>query len=196
LHVVCQCWRRATAYLLLGNDPSTANMQSSSVISSAPPRSVTRFLNFDPGGGCSQLQHVRTLVVDDFASFRRRVCWMLEEKREVRVICEAADGSEAVQKAVELQPDLILLDSDLPKLSGIEAARQIRKAAPKARIIFLSQDTNPEIVQDAFSLGARGYVIKSDAARELLTAVNAVSSGRQYVSRAMASFDLTDAADE
>jgi DNA-binding NarL/FixJ family response regulator len=143
-----------------------------------------------------QLLQVLTLVVDDFASFRRRVCWMLEEKPEVRVICEAADGSEAVQKAAELQPDLILLDSDLPKLSGIEAARQIRKAAPKAKIIFLSQDSNPEIVQDAFSLGARGYVIKSDAARELLTAVNAVILGKQYVSRGLASFDLTDAADD
>jgi CheY-like chemotaxis protein len=158
-------------------------------------RSVTRVLNFDQAEAVQLLQ-VLTLVVDDFASFRRRVCWMLEEKPEVRVICEAADGSEAVQKAVEFQPDLILLDSDLPKLSGIEAARQIRKAAPKAKIIFLSQDSNPEIVQDAFSLGARGYVIKSDAARELLTAVNAVILGKQYVSRGLASFDLTDAADD
>ncbi len=139
---------------------------------------------------------VLTLVVDDFASFRRRVRWMLEEKPEFRVISEAADGSEAIQKAVELQPDLILLDSDLPKLSGIEAARQIRKAVPKAKIIFLSQDSNLEIVQDAFGLGARGYVIKSDAARELLNALNAVMQGKQYVSRALAGFDLTDAADE
>ncbi len=139
---------------------------------------------------------VRTLVVDDFASFRRRVCWMLEENPQVRVICEAADGLEAVQKAVEFQPDLILLDSDLPKLSGIEAARQIRKAAPQSRIIFLTQDADPDVVQDAFSLGARGYVIKADAARELLTALRVVILGNQYVSRALAGFDLTDAADE
>jgi CheY-like chemotaxis protein len=158
-------------------------------------RSAIWVLNFDQVEAVQLLQ-VLTLVVDDFASFRRRVCWMLEEKPEVRVVCEAADGAEAVQKAVELQPDLILLDSDLPKLSGIEAARQIRQVAPKAKIIFLSQDSNPEIVQDAFSLGARGYVIKSDAARELLTAVNAVILGKQYVSRGLASFDLTDAADE
>ena len=139
---------------------------------------------------------IRTLVVDDFASFRRRVCWMLEEKPEVRVICEAADGLEAVQRAVELQPDLILLDSDLPKLSGIEAARQILKAVPKSKIVFLSQDSNPDLVQDAFSLGARGYIIKSDAGRELLTAVKTVILGKQYVSRALAAFDLTDAADD
>jgi DNA-binding NarL/FixJ family response regulator len=142
------------------------------------------------------LLQIRTLVVDDFASFRRRVCWMLEENPEVRVIGEAVDGVEAVQKAVEFQPDLILLDSDLPKLSGIEAARQIRKIAPKSKILFLSQDSNPEVVQDAFGLGARGYVTKSDAARELLTAVKAVGLGKQYVSRALAGFDLTDTADE
>jgi DNA-binding NarL/FixJ family response regulator len=143
-----------------------------------------------------QLLQIRTLVVDDFASFRRRVCWMLEENPEVRVIGEAVDGVDAVQKAVEFQPDLILLDSDLPKLSGIEAARQIRKIAPKSKILFLSQDSNPEVVQDAFGLGARGYVTKSDAARELLTAVKAVGLGKQYVSRALAGFDLTDTADE
>jgi DNA-binding NarL/FixJ family response regulator len=142
------------------------------------------------------LLHVRTLVVDDFSSFRRRVCWMLEENPEVRLIGEAADGAEAVQKAVEFQPDLILLDSDLPKLSGIDAARQIRKVVPKSKILFVSQDSNPEVVQSAFQLGARGYVIKSDAARELLTAVKTVIQGAQYVSRALAGLDLTDAARE
>ena len=139
---------------------------------------------------------VRTLVVDDFSSFRRRVCWMLEENPEVRLIGEAADGAEAVQKAVESQPDLILLDSDLPKLSGIEAARQIRKVVPKSKILFVSQDSNPEVVQAAFQLGARGYVIKSDAARELLTAVKSVIQGARYASRALAALDLTDAASE
>lgn len=139
---------------------------------------------------------VRTLVVDDFSSFRRRVCWMLEENPEMRLIGEAADGVEAVQKAVELQPDLILLDSDLPKLSGIEAARQIRKVVPQSKLLFVSQDSNPEVVQSAFYLGARGYVIKSDAARELLPAVKAVIQGAQYVSRALAGLDLTDAASE
>ena len=142
------------------------------------------------------MPQVRTLVVDDFSSFRRRVCWMLEENPEVRLIGEAADGAEAVQKAVEFQPDLILLDSDLPKLSGIEAARQIRKVVPKSKLLFVSQDSNPEVVQAAFQLGARGYVIKSDAARELLTAVKSVIQGARYVSRALAGLDLTDAASE
>jgi DNA-binding NarL/FixJ family response regulator len=142
------------------------------------------------------LLQVRTLVVDDFASFRRRVCWMLDENPEVQVIGEAADGLEAVQKAEEFQPDLILLDSDLPKLSGIEAARQIRQTAPKSKILFLGQDLDPAVVQEAFSLGARGYVVKSDASRELLSAVKVVILGKQYVSRALAGYDLTEAADE
>jgi len=142
------------------------------------------------------LLQVRTLVVDDFASFRRRVCWMLDENPQVRIIGEAADGLEAVQKAEDFQPDLILLDSDLPKLSGLEAARQIRLTAPKSKILFLTQDLDPAVVQEAFSLGARGYVIKSDASRELLSAVRVVILGKQYVSRALAAYDLTDAADE
>jgi CheY-like chemotaxis protein len=184
----------AGARLLKGNDGRTPVMSSSYVISSAPPGQRLA-LNFDQAEAASVLQ-IRTLVVDDFASFRRRVCWMLEESPEVRVVGEAVDGAEAVQKAVELQPDLILLDSDLPKLSGIEAARQIRNLAPKSRILFLSQDANAEVVQDAFSAGARGYVTKSDAARELLAAVRAISLGKQYVSRALAGFDLTDTAEE
>jgi len=121
---------------------------------------------------------------------------MLDENPQVRIIGEAADGLEAVQKAEDFQPDLILLDSDLPKLSGLEAARQIRLTAPKSKILFLTQDLDPAVVQEAFSLGARGYVIKSDASRELLSAVRVVILGKQYVSRALAGYDLTDAADE
>ena len=117
---------------------------------------------------------VRTLVVDDFSSFRRRVCWMLEENPEVRLIGEAADGAEAVQKAVESQPDLILLDSDLPKLSGIEAARQIRKVVPKSKILFVSQDSNPEVVQAAFQLGAD--LLRRDIGPRLLALVGNLRS--------------------
>jgi DNA-binding NarL/FixJ family response regulator len=138
----------------------------------------------------------KILVVDDFRDFRQFITLALQQRVEFQVIGEASDGLEAVQKAEELQPDLIVLDIGLPKLNGIEAARRIRKLAPESKIIFLSQDSNPEIVQDAFSLGARGYVIKSDAARELLLAVSAVILGKQYVSRGLASFDLTDVADE
>jgi DNA-binding NarL/FixJ family response regulator len=93
-----------------------------------------------------------------------------------------ADGLPVVQKAVELEPDLILLDVGLPILNGIEAARQIRELAPESKIIFLSQESAPDIVQQALSLGACGYVVKAMAGIDLLAAVEAVLSGKKFVS--------------
>lgn len=98
------------------------------------------------------------------------------------MICEVSDGLEAVQKAEELKPDLILLDVGLPTLNGIDAAREIRKLAPESKIIFLSQECSAEVVQAALDLGARGYVLKITAASELLAAVEAVLRGDQFVS--------------
>ena len=102
--------------------------------------------------------------------------------RELQVIAEVSDGLEAVQKAVELQPDLILLDIGLPSLNGIEAARQIRKLLPESEIIFLTQESSAEVMQEAFSLGARGYIVKAKAGSELLTAVEAGLLGKTFVS--------------
>ena len=123
------------------------------------------------------------LVVDDFEPIRRFVCSALEQRTEFQVIGHAADGLETIQKAEELQPDLILLDISLPKLNGIAAARQIRKLVPKSKILFLSEHTSPETVEEALSTGASGYVVKSDAGKDLLRAVEAVIQGRQFVSR-------------
>ena len=109
----------------------------------------------------------------------------------MRVIGVASDGLEAVQKAEELQPDLILLDIGLPSLNGIEVARQIRKLSPKSKILFVSQESSVEMVQGALGTGAQGYVLKSDAERELLEAVNAVLRGVQFVSGRFAGHDLT-----
>lgn len=91
-----------------------------------------------------------------------------------------SDGLEAVQKAEELQPDLILLDIGLPTLSGIEAARQMRTLAKLAKILFVSQESSNDIVREALSLG-RGYVVKARAGKELLAAVDAVLLGKQFV---------------
>ena len=115
---------------------------------------------------------------------------MLEERAEYQVIGEAEDGLEAIQKAEELQPDVILLDISLPKLNGIGAARQIRKRVPKARILFFSENTSSEIVQASLSTGASGYVVKLDAGSELFGALEAVIQGRQFVSRRLT--DLTN----
>jgi DNA-binding NarL/FixJ family response regulator len=124
------------------------------------------------------------LVVEDFLSFRKFVCSKLSQRPELQVICEVADGLEAVQKAEELQPDLVLLDIGLPTLSGIEVARRLRELALKSKIIFLSQETSPDFVQHALVLGALGYVFKTRAEVDLLVAIDTVLSGKLFVSRA------------
>jgi DNA-binding NarL/FixJ family response regulator len=125
---------------------------------------------------------VRILVVDDFEPWRRFVFSMLKKEPELQIICEVSDGLEAVQKADQLHPDLILLDIGLPRLNGIEAARRIRKVAPKSKILFLSQESSADVAQEALSLGAWGYVIKAHAGSELLAAVEAVIQDRRFVS--------------
>jgi DNA-binding NarL/FixJ family response regulator len=129
------------------------------------------------------------MVVEDFQLFRRFVCSKLEQRSELRVVCEVSDGLEAVQKAEELKPDLILLDIGLPTLNGIEAARRIRDLVPESKIIFASQETSTEIVQAAMRLGAWGYVFKTYAEGDLLLAIDAVLSGKQFVSCAYATYN-------
>ena len=129
-----------------------------------------------------QLSRVRILLVDDFKPWRRFASLLLQGKPELQVVGEASDGLEAVQKAAELKPDLILMDIGLPTLNGIEAARQIRELAPESKIIFLSQESSADVVQEALSLGALGYVVKAQAVSDLLAAVDAVMSGKKFVS--------------
>jgi DNA-binding NarL/FixJ family response regulator len=90
---------------------------------------------------------------------------------------------EAVHKAEELQPDLILLDISLPRLNGIGVARQIGNVSPGSKILFLSQDLSADVMQGAFRAGAWGYIVKTDAARELMIAINAVLGGAKFVGR-------------
>jgi DNA-binding NarL/FixJ family response regulator len=124
---------------------------------------------------------MRILVVDDFEPWRRFLCRFLQECPACQVICEASDGLQAIEKSRELQPDLILLDVGLPKLSGIEVARQIRQVAPGSRILFCSENCCPEVVREAFNVGGRGYVVKSDAVHDLLPALNVVMQNRRFV---------------
>jgi len=126
---------------------------------------------------------VRILVVDDFEPWRQQVCSILQIRPELRVVAETADGLEAVQKAKELQPDLVLLDIGLPNLNGLEAANRIRQVAPGARILFLTQNNDKDMVRAALSSGAQGYVLKPDAGSELLPAVAGVLGGDDFVSR-------------
>jgi DNA-binding NarL/FixJ family response regulator len=102
---------------------------------------------------------LKILVVEDYELFRRFICLSLQQRPEFQVI-QASNGLEAVQKAKELQPDLILMDIGLPKLNGIEAAKRIRRLAPRAKLIFVSQESDSEVVQETFRLGARATFIR------------------------------------
>ena len=127
------------------------------------------------------MSSLRVLVVEDFAPFSQFIRSTRAERLDVQVIGEASDGLEAVHRAEEIKPDLILLDIGLPTLNGIEAARQIRQLCPESKIIFVSQESDADIVQEALSFGALGYVVKTMAGGELLTAIKAVCGGRLFV---------------
>jgi DNA-binding NarL/FixJ family response regulator len=152
----------------------------------ADPASLALVASQGSGMTDKNLPLVRVLVVDDFEPFRQFVRPLLRKRLDLQVICEVSDGLEAVQKAVELKPELILLDVGLPTLNGIETARQIGKLVPESKIIFLSQEASVDVVQEALSLGAWGYVLKPRAASELLAAVEAVLQGKLFVSSGVA----------
>lgn len=135
------------------------------------------------------------LVVEDHESFRRFVCMTLAKRAECRVVCEVSDGLEAVRKAEELQPDLIVLDIGLPGINGLEAARRIRKSCPASKILFLSLESDANVVQEALRLGGLGYVDKKKAEIDLLAAVEALCDGRRFVSSGLLADSYTAATD-
>ena len=136
---------------------------------------------------------IRILVVDDYEPWRRFTRSTLEKQTEMRIIGEVSDGLKAVQQAQQMQPDLILLDIGLPTINGIEAAKRIRECAPQSKILFVSENRSADVAQEALSAGAGGYVVKSDAAGELLPAVKAVLTGKRFVSASLASHFLVAA---
>jgi len=136
---------------------------------------------------------VGVLVVDDNEPWRRFFSSTLQKQPEYQVIGEASDGWEAIRQAEELQPDVILLDIGLPALNGIEAARRIREVSPASKILFVSENRSRDVAVEALRTGAGGYVVKSDAASELLPAVKAVLQGKQFVSASLAGHDSADA---
>jgi DNA-binding NarL/FixJ family response regulator len=138
------------------------------------------------------LSTIRTLIVDDYKDWRNQVRLLLQVRPEWQVIGEATDGLGAVQKAEELQPDLILLDISLPRLNGIDAARRIRQLSPNSKIVFLSMDNSLDVVQAALGTGALGYVYKADAASELLPTVEVALRGERFVSSSIKGDKSTD----
>jgi DNA-binding NarL/FixJ family response regulator len=148
-----------------------------------------------PKGGWSMSSRVRVgvLVVEDYEPFRRFICSTLGKRPELQILGEASNGLRAVQKAEELRPDLILLDIGLPTLNGIEAAHQISRLVPAAKVLFVSQNNDADVVKAALSDGAKGYVRKENALTDLLPAIEAVLRGDRFVSRGLHTKELPQA---
>jgi len=124
----------------------------------------------------------KTIVIaDDYPQFRSFLRKQLNGNG-FRIVAEASNGREAVEKVAELQPDLVLLDITMPYLNGITAAAQIRSVAPETKILFVSQNADPDIIGTALSDGASGYVYKPKINSELLPAIEAVLNGKRFVS--------------
>lgn len=128
---------------------------------------------------------VQILVVDDFSPWQRFVRNMLEPETDFTITGTANDGLEAIQKATELQPDVILLDISLPKMSGLEVMQHIHLLSPASRILFLSAHRGRDLVEAAFQGGGQGYVLKSDANSDLLAGIRAVFRGQRFISNSL-----------
>lgn len=131
---------------------------------------------------------IRILIVEDHEGWRSYVASVLQKNPRYELLGEVADGLEAVHMAERLQPDLVVLDIGLPGLNGIEAARQIRARAPDVKILFLSEQRAPEVAEAALGTGAQGYVLKSDAADDLVAGIEAISEGKRFISARFAAY--------
>ena len=123
---------------------------------------------------------IRILLVDDHPIVRQGLKTLLEGHSGWEVIGEASDGAEAVEKAKDLNPDVMVLDVTMPRMNGLEACRLLRQECPALEILFVTQHDSPQMMREALEAGARGYVVKSNAARDLLAAVDAVSHHRVF----------------
>ena len=126
---------------------------------------------------------LRILVADDHEIIRCGLRALLESKPEWTVVAEASNGREAVEQAERHKPDVAVLDISMPELSGLEAARRIRKATPETEVLFLTVHDSAQMLREALQTGGRGYVMKSDAASDLLVAVETVLRHKTFVSR-------------
>src|SRR6202035_3347812 len=124
---------------------------------------------------------IRVLVADDHPVVQHGLCTMLELEEDIAVIGRAADGGEAVSQALSLQPDVILLDVQMPRMDGIEALRRIRAHDPQARVIVLTTYRNEDYIFPSLQAGARGYLLKDASREELADAIRAVARGESLL---------------
>jgi DNA-binding NarL/FixJ family response regulator len=125
---------------------------------------------------------ITVLLADDHAVVRDGLRVMLEAEADIEVIGDAAHGREAVQRAVQLGPDVVVMDIAMPELNGIEAAREIGNLCPSSEVVILSMHSTSEHIFRALQAGARGYLLKESAGAEVVKAVRAVHAGRRYLS--------------
>lgn len=138
------------------------------------------------------MSHIRVLLADDHTIVREGLVRILKTTADMEVVAEAGDGDEAVTRALETRPDVVVLDINMPRLNGLEAARRMRKALPGAAILVLTMHGDAEYVLKMMRAGADGYLVKDGAAVELIAAIRALKNGRTYLG-AQASTALADA---
>jgi two-component system, NarL family, nitrate/nitrite response regulator NarL len=125
---------------------------------------------------------VGVLIVDDFPAWRNFVALQVKQKKAWRIVSEASEGVEAIQKACEFRPEVVVLDIGLPGVTGLEVAQCILRDLPATKILFLSENRSCEVVQESIRIGACGYVLKSDSAKDFLPAMAAVLRGEIFLS--------------
>jgi DNA-binding NarL/FixJ family response regulator len=138
------------------------------------------------------VDELRVLLGDDHTVLRQGLRKILEDRRDWRVVAEAGNGRDAVREAIELNPDVAVLDIGMPLLNGIEATRQIIRRAPSVRILILSMHSDQAYVTQAVQAGARGYLLKESAGSELIAAIAAVVAGKSFFSPAVAQVVFDD----
>ena len=133
---------------------------------------------------------LRILVADDHEVVRRGVRVLLEAHPGWEICDEAVEGRDAVEKASRLRPEVVILDIGMPLLNGLDAARQILKASPQSEVLILTMHESEQVIREVLASGARGYVLKSDAGRNLVNAVEALSHHKTFFTSSVAEFVL------
>jgi DNA-binding NarL/FixJ family response regulator len=137
------------------------------------------------------LNHIRVLLADDHDVVRTGIRAILQAHAKFEICGEAGDGREAVELAEKLKPDVVVIDVNMPILNGVEAARKIIAALPRVEVLFLTANHSEDVARSALLAGARGYVVKTDAARELVAAVESVSAHRPYLTASVSNLVLS-----